>query len=100
MEPRPWQASIQATLSRAVGVDQVEEVDYASGGEFTRRLRVAGGPGPQNIQVLQDDALHELLAAVRTQLRGEAAGVDGVGLRVFVDLIEDRLRAHSAASTP
>lgn len=96
--PRPWQATIQASLTRAVGVDQVEEVAYENGGQFTRRLRVVGGVGPQNVEVLQDDALQELLTTLKAELRDGAPGVDPVGLKVFIDLLEDALRTDPPSS--
>lgn len=97
-DPRPWQATIQAGLTRAVGVDQVQEVDYQSDGQFTQRLRVVNGPEPQNIQVLQDDALEELLTTLRAELDEGPSGVDPVGLRVFIDLIEDALRTDPGST--
>lgn len=97
-DPRPWQATIQAGLTRAVGVDQVQEVDYQSDGQFTQRLRVVNGPEPQIIQVLQDDALEELLTTLRAELDEGPSGVDPVGLRVFIDLIEDALRTDPGST--
>src|ERR1041385_2563460 len=82
---RPFQASIQARLSRG-GIDTVEEIDY-DGGQFTRRFRVLPGPGA--ITVLNDDQLRQLLADLRAELRAAPAGVDLLGLEVFADLIED-----------
>src|SRR5258708_26003700 len=60
-EKRPWQAGIQARLTRGVGVDQIEEVDYENGGRFTRRVRLLGGPGPRTVHVLDDQQLRQLL---------------------------------------
>lgn len=93
---RPWQATIQASLSRVVGVDQVEDIDYENGGRFTRRVRVAGGPEPQNVEVMQDDDLQKLLTALRAQLKDGTSDGDRVGVKVFIDLIEDALNTQPA----
>lgn len=75
----------------------MEEVNYENGGQFTRRLRVAGGISPQNIQVLQDSDLQELLTALRAELQDGASGADRAGLKVFIDLIEDALDPQPAS---
>jgi hypothetical protein len=93
-QPRPWQAVVQARLARGIGVDQVEEVDYDVDGRFTRRLRVAGGPGPGVMLVLDRAQLRELLADIRTELATPYPGVDGVSVELFACLVEDALRTQ------
>lgn len=89
---RPWQAVVQAHLTRGVGVDQVEEVDTDGEGHFTRRLRVVNGPGPGAIVVLDAAALRQLLGELRAEVEAPPAGVDVAALEAFIDLIEDALR--------
>jgi hypothetical protein len=89
-QSRPWQASVQAHLERGVGVDQVEEIVYENGGRFTHRVRTVNGPGGET-NVLERQQLEELLAVLQAELQSPPAGVDSVGLRVFIDLIEDTL---------
>jgi hypothetical protein len=88
--PRPWQAAIQARLTRG-GIDTIEEIDF-DGGTFTRRFHVIGGPSPGAIAVLGDQELRQLLADLRAELQAAPAGVDLAGLEVFIDLIEDAVR--------
>lgn len=92
---RPFQASIQARLSRG-GIDTIEEIDY-DGGQFTRRFRVV--PGHGTTAVLNDEQLRQLLTELRTELRAAPAGTDVLGLEVFADLIEDALKGEPPAST-
>lgn len=89
-QSRPWQASVQARLQRGVGVDQVEEIVYENGGQFTRHVRTVNGPGGQTT-VLDRRQLQQLLADLQAELQSPPAGVDSVGVRVFIDLIEDTL---------
>jgi hypothetical protein len=88
--PSPWQAAIQARLTRG-GIDTVEEIDF-DGGVFTHRFHVVVGPGPGPITVLGDQQLRQLLADLRAELQAAPAGVDRAGLEVFIDLVEDALR--------
>jgi hypothetical protein len=89
---RPWQATVHAQLTRAAGVDQVEEIDTDGEGQFTRRLRVVSGPGPGAIELLSSTDLRQLLDELRAEVKAPPAGVDVGGLEAFVDLLEDVLR--------
>jgi len=93
VQPRPWQATFQASITRVTGVDTVEEIDF-SNSEFTRRTRVVGGNSPGVIVVLGEDDLRALLSDLESQLQAPPAGTDIVGLEVFVDLIEETLRTE------
>jgi hypothetical protein len=94
---RPWQAEVQARLTRR-GIDEVEEIDYENGGRFVHRRHLVVGPGSGAVDVLNREQLDQLLADLRAELRAAPAGVDLVGLEVFTDLIEDVLRAEPASS--
>src|SRR5262249_37536489 len=69
VQARPWQATIQARLTRGVGIDQIEEIDTNAEGAFTRRLRIVNGPGPGVIVVLNDAQLRELLGELRAEMQ-------------------------------
>jgi len=89
----PWQATIQARLTRGVGVDRVEEIDTDGEGHFNRRLRVVGGPGPGVIVVLDTAALRKLREELQAEVTAPPPGVDVATVEAFKDLVEDALRA-------
>jgi hypothetical protein len=95
---RPWQATIQAKLTRLTGIDEIEEIDYENGGHFSRRVSVVGGPSPGVIEVLDNKALTRLLADLRVELKSLPPGADRVGLEVFTDLIEAALATEPAST--
>jgi hypothetical protein len=96
---RPWQASIHAELSRVTGIDALEEIVYENGGRFTWRSHPFGTrPGFGTAEVLNGDQLSELLDGLRAEQQATLAGVDLLGLEVFIDLIEDALRADPPSS--
>jgi hypothetical protein len=92
--PGPWQAIVQARLIRGVGADQIEEVAYDGEGRFTRRLRMATGPGPGVIVVLDRAQLRELLAELRNELGSPGPGVDTASVELFARLVEDAIRTE------
>ena len=94
-EFHPWQASVHASLQRGRGVDLVEEIDYESGGQFTRRLRSITGISTEPTVILDRLQLSDLLEELRVELLVAPAGVDTAGLEVFVDLVEDALRCQA-----
>ncbi len=90
---RPWQASVQARITRGVGVDQIEQIDYGAGGEFTQQIQTVGGPSFDHIVVLNDQERQQLMADLELELKSPPAGTDTVGLEVFVALLKDSLRS-------
>jgi hypothetical protein len=91
---RPWQADVQALLTR-VNVDLVEEIRYADG-IFSRRLHIAGGPDIGPIMVLDAEARAELLAELRVEIKDPPPGTDITGLRVFAELLQLSLEQRSS----
>ena len=97
---RPWQASIQARLTRAAGIDRVEVIDFEHSGIFVRSTRIVGsGIGSDHVVVLGAAERAQLLAELQAELREPPAGTDVVGVRVFVDLLEDSINPAPPASS-
>jgi hypothetical protein len=92
---RPWQATIEGQLVRAVGVDAVQEVDY-SDGQFSRRLHIVGGPDLGPIVLLDAPARLALLADLQAELEAAPPGTDTTGLRVFIELLNQSLAQESS----
>jgi hypothetical protein len=90
-QSRPWSAVIQARLIRAAGIDVVEEVEFSSGGQFTRRQHVVGGPAVGTGEVLDDQQRRQLLAELESELQAPPSGVDAKALKVFTELLENSL---------
>jgi len=89
---RPWQAAVQAKLTRCAGMYRVEEIHYGSEGIFTRTLRAVGSmKAPDYIVVLNRWALEQLLTELVTELEEQAPGVDTVGVTLFVELVRAAL---------
>jgi hypothetical protein len=97
---RPWQASIQARLTRAAGSDQVDVVDFEHSGIFVRGTRIVGsGIGSDHMVVLGLAERAELLAELQSELQHPPAGTDIVGVQVFVDLLQDSINPAPPPST-
>jgi hypothetical protein len=94
VQQRPWQAVVHGSLVRAVGVDQVEEVNYDGEGRFTQRLRLVNGPGPGMSLVLDRAQLRVLLAELHAELAAPGPGIDRVSVDLFARLVEDALRTE------
>jgi hypothetical protein len=90
-QSHPWSAVVQARLIRATGIDVVEEIDYMTGGQFTRRRHIVGGPDIGPIQLLDDQQQRQLLEELQGELVAPPSGVDAKALRIFADLLEDSL---------
>jgi hypothetical protein len=90
----PWQAVVHGSLVRAVGVDQIEEVNYDGEGHFIQRLRLLNGPGPGMSLVLDTPQLRMLLAELHAELAAPAPGIDRVSTDLFARLVEDALRTE------
>jgi hypothetical protein len=97
-QPRPWHAVVHGSLVRAVGVDQVEEVEYDGEGRFTQRLRMVNGPGPGLSVVLDTGLLRLLLTDLQSELASPVPGIDRVSLELFAGLVEDALRTEPPSS--
>jgi hypothetical protein len=95
LQSRPWSAVIQARLVRAAGIDVVEEVEFATGGQFTRRQHLVNGPAVGPVEVLDEQQRRSLLAELETELHAPPSGVDAQALRVFTELLENSLAVRT-----
>jgi hypothetical protein len=94
-QPRPFSAVIQARLVRVVGIDVVEEIEFTSGGQFTRRNHIAGGPDIGPIVVLDEQQRRQLLAELESELQAPPSGVDVRALKTVTEYLEDSLGART-----
>jgi hypothetical protein len=88
-----WMA-FQSRLLRPLGVDQIDEVDYAAHA-FTRYIHVVGGPVKQ--ETLDRNALNALASDLEAEIANPPLGADVPGLRAMLVLVREFLQTSSGA---
>jgi hypothetical protein len=81
--------TVHARLMRAMGTDQLQEVDYGHH-VFTQFTHVIGGPGGSSVR-LDRNALNQLASELQAELSSPPPGADVAGLKAFLELIRASL---------